>query len=262
MARHIDAYMNGVPISSVGDVTIQQVYEDAPTMEVLTGDRLNKPGQALLSIKRQTLRVTLEVAIKEIKDLVNRSRIIERLSEWCTGSILELSTRPDRRLHVICTAYPTLNQVRDYTARARIEFTAFYIPFWEDITAEVVTQSAVSGTAQVNIWVPGTADTVLDLTATLQSGTPGTFRITASSTGDFIALGNLDDAYDGNTTNITFTHDERDNLVLKMNNTSINKYRTGRSTDDLTLKPGANTLSLITYATSYDITFTYRGRWL
>ena len=65
MPRHIDAWMDGVGIASVGPILIRQVREDPPVMEIQTGERPGRYGQRVLSKKRQSLKVTLECNVRE-----------------------------------------------------------------------------------------------------------------------------------------------------------------------------------------------------
>ena len=45
MPRHVEAWIDGVALSSVGPFLIQQVYEDAPALEITEGERPGRSGQ-------------------------------------------------------------------------------------------------------------------------------------------------------------------------------------------------------------------------
>ena len=56
MPRHVDAWMDGVALSTVGPILIRQVHEDPPVLEIQNGDRPGGYGQRVLSKKRQSLK--------------------------------------------------------------------------------------------------------------------------------------------------------------------------------------------------------------
>lgn len=253
MPRHIEAYIDGVPLSSVGPVIIQQVYEDAPTLELTEGERPGRYGSRLLTKKRQSLKVTLEIAIRELFDLNTRARTMEAVAAWAKGSVLVLSSKPDKMLEVTCTAEPTLGAVRDYTATARIEFTAYNVPYWQDTDW---TSTAVSGTsATATLEIPGTVAAPVSIDVTPVSGTLTSLSVTAG--GATISLTGLT-ATSAHV--LTFERDVRDDLIIIYNGASQLSHRSAASADDLMSEPGSASISL-TANTSVTATFKTRGRW-
>lgn len=253
MPRHIDAWMDGVGIASVGPILIRQVREDPPVMEIQTGERPGRYGQRVLSKKRQSLKVTLECNVLELFDLGNRSRAVEELAAWAHGSILELSNHHGRRLHCYCSAEPSLGEVRDYTADVRVELTADTVPYWEDKTPTVVTMSGASGTG--NILIPGTVESPIVLTVEPTGGELTTFSVTAG--GSTVELSGLSVPADGL---LEIKRDVRDDLAITYGGASQLSHRSAASADDLMIPPGIAAFSF-TANVDCNVTIESRGRW-
>ena len=130
--RHIDVTMDGAALPS--GIIVQQVHEDPATMEILNGDRPGRDGQLVLGIRRTTRKVAIECLITEIHNLQTRAQKADALAQWARGTALAVNYRPTQVLHGHCTSYPSLTDVRDYTAPLRVEFTADVVPYWEDKT--------------------------------------------------------------------------------------------------------------------------------
>lgn len=261
MPRHIEIYIDEVPLSSVGPFIVQQVHEDPPAIELTEGERPGRSGLLLLSAKRQTLKVAVEVAIREVYDLPARAYHRENMTAWAHGllngqdggKVLRVSNHPERRLKVACTADPALGPVRDFTAVARAEFTAYHVPYWESIVPAYWSISGVSGSSSPII--PGTAPTPVLLTVTPSSGTLTTFTVTLN--GDFVALTGLSVSTGSS---LLFVRDPLDNLLINVSGSSVLSRRTPDSADDLIAAPGLNNLSF-SANTSCEIQARIFARW-
>lgn len=253
MPRHIDAWMDGVALSSIGSFLIKQVSENAPTVSVMSSDRPGRYGQIITSRKRQSLKVVLEVVILELHDLARRARLTEQLAAWAGGSVLELSNHRDRRLHVVCTGVPTVGNARDYNTAIRIEWTAFAVPYWENMTANTATISGRTGTG--TLWIDGTEQTPVDMMVTVEDGTLTNFLVTAA--GQRIELKNLN-VQKGS--ELTFSRDDRDDLLIRSGSEGLLSHRTAESADDLMTTPGSAYVEF-TANTACRVTFSARGRW-
>ena len=254
MARRIEAWMDGEALSSAGPFIIREVYEDPAALEILTGERPGGYGQRLLSKKRQSLSVAIEVMIRELFDLTARARHAEALAAWCRGSVLELSNRPERRLHCYCSAEPALGEVRNYTSALRVEFTADAVPYWEDVTPREATASG-SSSGSGTLWIPGSAATPVCVTVTPTGGSLTSFSVTVG--GQTIELENLSVAQNGT---LSFLRDARDDLSIMYSGASQLPKRTAESADDLFTEPGSAAYSF-TANTACTVTVSARGRW-
>ena len=245
--------MDGVALSTLGSILIQQVHEDAPTLEITEGDRPGRYGTLLLTRKRQALKVTIETALRERFDLALRSRLLEALAVWAQGSILELSNHPERQLHVKCTGEPTLGTVRDYTENIRMEFTAHAVPYWED---KVSSGIALSGSSKSGtLLIPGTVPAPVCMTVKPTGGALTSFTVTVA--GQQIALTGLNVPQNGI---LTFSRDKRDDMTIAYNSVSQLSKRSAASADDLMAAPGNAAVSF-TANTASTVTFSVRGRW-
>lgn len=256
MARHIEAVMDGVPLSAVGPIIIQQVQEPAADMEITYGARPGMNGQDIIARRRRSLKVTIDTAIRELFDLGRRASILQAMAGWANGTQLELSNHPGQFLAVKCRAYPSLGAVRDYTQKISIELEASEVPYWQDIVPVTGSGSGTSGT--VNLFVPGTADQIpVDLTFT-PSGTLTTLTVAVASGGVTRSITLSGMSISGA---VSLRNEAGDRLGIVTGSTSLLQYRSESSADDLMVPAGA---AQITWSANVSGTLSasVRGRWL
>ena len=253
MPRHVEAWMDGVALSSIDAVMIRQIHEDPPQLEIVTGERPGRYGERLISTTRKSIRVVIEVVIRELFDLGKRTRIQERLAAWTMGSVLELSNHPGRRLRVTCSAQPTLGDVRDYTQSLRMEFTAHAVPYWEDAGRTQLTLNGSKNSGK--LFIPGTVRTPVSLSIRPTGGKLTAF--TATVEGMSIALNGLSVAQDEE---LRFERDVRDDLAIVQGGASRLSRRSAESADDLLASPGRAAVGFAAN-TQCTVTFSVRGRW-
>lgn len=248
MARHIDAWMDGIELASVGPVLIKEVHEDAPSLNVQYDDRAGRSGQMVSIRKRTSVRVAIEMQIRELFDLARRSHVCEDIARWAEGSVLELSNHPGRQLHVVCTAEPALGEVRDYTSSIRVEFEASVIPYWEDKSPNTITVPATGSSGLLNA---GSVEAPVILEVT-PSGTLTAFSVTAA--GQTISFTGLNVTAQQK---LIIGRDALDNLTAMVGTASQLSKRTAISADDLLIAPG---VSQISYTANVACTVTARVR--
>lgn len=256
MARHVDAWMDGVRLADLGAILIQDVNEPTADQEITYGNRPGRAGRDVLVNKRRLLRVSIEIAIRELFDLKKRTAILQAVAGWANGSILELSNHPGQRLHVRQKAAPALGKVRDYTTVMDIDFEASVIPFWEELLPVTISRSGATGSGQMQI--PGTVDQVpIEFTFT-PSGTLTALTVSVASGGvtQQIQLTGL-----SVTGAVVFGRDADDRLTIMRGSTSLMRYRTQESADDLLIPCGNATVSFIANVSGTGV-FSARGRWL
>lgn len=253
--RHLEAWMDGVALSSVGAIILSEFYDDAPTLEITAAPIPGRYGQRMTARNRTELTVSLAVYVRNLHDLPTRTRTVEALAKWASGSILEVNSRPGRRLHVTGTSIPAVGATRNYAQEIRMEFTAYEIPYWEDV---MEAQGSATGTTDdITLFVDGTApDTPLLVTVT-PSAAALTSCTLAIAGGDAIALTGINIAAGSS---LVIGVDEADRMKAMSGTTSLLRYRTGA--DALRVKCGqTSTLSFETN-TSCAVTVAARGRWL
>jgi len=257
MARHVDAWMDGVRLADLGAILIQDVNEPTADQEITYGNRPGRAGRDVLVNKRRLLRVSIEIAIRELFDLKKRTAILQAVAGWASGSILELSNHPGQRLHVQQKAAPSLGKVRDYTTVMDIDFEASVIPFWEEILPVTLSSSGATGSGQLQI--PGTVDQVpIEFTFT-SPGTLTTLTVTVACGGVTQQIQLTGMSISG--PSITFGRDADDRLTIMNGSTSLMRYRTQESADDLLIPCGNATVSFSANVFGSGV-FSARGRWL
>lgn len=263
MPRHIEILLDSIPLSAVGPYLVQQVHEDAPTLELTTGDRPGRSGQLLVARHRSELKVSVELQIRERFDLARRAYYVERLAAWANGLLavspsprhrLELSNHAGRRLNVVCSADPAPMEARNPASLIRVEFTAHEIPFWEDQTPTWLALSGASGSGQIT--VPGTVDTPVSLIVTPTGGALTDCSVTAGGTS--VALSGLNIPAE---TGLNLEQDIRDDLAITSGGASLLSCRSAASDDQLLVSPGTASVSF-TANTACNVAFYLRGRWL
>ena len=258
MARHIEAWMDGIRLGELGAIVIDDVSEPAAEMEITYGARNFRGGQTVQKRRRKSLSVTISAKVHELYDLKKRNAIRQAIAAWCDGSILELSNHPNQQLHVICKGEPGLGAVRDFNALLDIELEADEIPYWEEKTANSATGSGTTGST--TLLVAGTAKEIpVEVTFTPGS-TLAALTVTVACGGitKSIALSGMSVS---SGSSVVFGRDEHDRLTIKNGNTSLMRYRSAESADDLIIPAGRATVSW-TADVSGSITFRARGRWL
>lgn len=250
--RHIDAKVNGAAMPA--GIIIKEVHEDAPTVEIINGERPGRYGQLVLGFKRQSLKIAIECLITELHDLTARTAKAEALAAWANGTILELSNHPGRRLNVHLSAEPTLGDVRDYNSPLRIEYTADIIPYWEDKTATTQTIQGITESSGT-LTVPGTVKTPVSVTVKPTSSTLTDFSVTVG--GRTVTLTGMSVS---SIQTLYLERSDRDDLKIRRVSVSYMNKRTPESDDDLMVSPGSVAYSF-TANTAVDVTFSFKGRW-
>ena len=254
MARHVEAWMDGVALSSVGPFLLQQIQEEPPETEQTSYARPGMDGQWAGPTRRTALRIVLMVAIRELYDLPRRAMLAEALAVWANGKILQTSNRPGRRLRVRCTGAPALGAVRDYTQEMRVELTAWAPPYWEDEIAERLTLTGSTGSGTIRL--PGTADAPVAVTVTV---TPESALTDLSLTVGENTITLAERAVPADTP-LTLDRDEEDNLRITAAGVSQLRKRTAASADDLYCPPGNVEISFTANA-AVELDALARGRW-
>ena len=257
MARHIEAWMDGVRLADLGAVFVRGVDETAPEMDIEYINRVARAGRGIHRRKRRALQITIHAAIHELFDLKKRAEIRDAVAAWANGSTLELSNHPGKRLNVICLAEPGLANVRDFNSTLDITLEADVIPYWEE--KQITSASGSGSSGSTTLLIPGTASEV-PVDVTVASGNAiSSLTVTVSCKGvtKSIALSGMSSV----TGAITFSRDDQDRLQIMTGTTSLLPYRTAASADDLMIPAGRATVSW-TASASRSVSFSARGRWL
>ncbi len=260
MARHVEVFMDGVKLTDVAGILIQDIEEFAAEMDLVYGARLIRAGQDVQAIRRKSLKVSITFVIKELKDLARRNTILQEVCRWASGSVLEISNHPGQQLHVHCRAYPSLTNVRKYWSELKIELEADEIPFWEEklpVTRQLLQQS---DTGSGSLMIPGTALTPVNVRFVPAGGSLTSLAVTvvSGSVSKTITLSNLTV---GSGSPVDLMVDDQDRFVIRSGSYNLLQYRTVDSADDFIVPAGLVSFSWEA-SRGGNITASAKGRWL
>lgn len=249
--------LNGIQLDEVDPaVLVLGVAEEAAARQQTAVNQW-AVGQRLTANRLNYIDVTVTFAVRIKKsDMQGHTRVFGAVSRWAnTGGYLTASHRDGQRIRVACVGISRLADPVKWETEYTITFRAYERPFWEDVREWVDT---VSGTTFVHkLPARGTQPTQLDLY--LKNTTSGIMNtLTVSTDEDEMEF---EDLSLGPGKILAITHSETGLLVIKNStNTSLMTARTLESSDDLTLRPGLNTIT-VTAQCAAEATFRYRGRW-
>ncbi len=251
--RKLEAWINGVPLSGVGRILIQDIADNVPETEITYGDSPDRMGQRLLARRRLSRRVNIEFAVRELTDLAARAAAVDRVNAWAQDGILEVGHRPGQRLRVICSARASIQKPRDYTEAFTVSFEAVW-PYWEDASPYITEMSGASGSGVLINY--GTMDSYVSASVTPQSAALTALTLTVGSTS--FSLTGLNVAAG---TALTIGYDERGLLLIRAGNVGLLGCRSEQSSDDMAAAPGRNSVSF-TANTACSVRLEVRGSWL
>ena len=235
------AALNGVQLDELyGRIVIRGIELGATEESVDTVSMLGGAGQRILRTHAETMTVTVKWAMDVPKDdLITRRRIYEDVCKWARQKgWLMVNYMPERRLYVDTVKFSGA-ELFNWTDEYEITFTAYSVPFWQDIVPESISKASVSS-ASFNMMIPGQYKTVADAEFTNTSGSSiATFSITVD--GNTIALTGLTLA---NNKKLSIYHEDNGILRIKADGTSVYDKRSAASADDLYAEPGTAAVSM------------------
>lgn len=176
-----------------------------------------------------------------------RSEVFDKIAGWAMGGgWLRTSTKPERKIRVICAQLPAEGDPMAWTNQYSITMRAYGVPYWQtDSKTSAKKTSAVNGS--VNLEVPGNTETVID--AEFENTSTGTINTLKISAGDSkIELADLGLAI-GETLVIDHSDNGQRNVIrIRIRNVggsyrSVLDKRTEKSSNDLTAESGTVSVS-------------------
>lgn len=230
-------------------ILIQGVEPGAGKDTIGTVSLWGGTGSRVTGRHRDSLDVTVKFSLDIKKDRYwERAEVFDRIMTWASaGGWLTLSQKPGRRLRVVAAQLPSEGDPLEWTNRYSITFRAYGVPYWQDVQ---VTRTGSSGSASASLTldVGGNTETAAEAAITNTSGaTVNTLTLTAGGSAmTFAGLG----LADGETLHIDH-EDDGLRCVLRIRiedaggtfRTALDK-RTPESSDDLTVTPGENAVTL------------------
>lgn len=233
--------LNAIDLDSVsGAILVQGIEESAGKEQITTANRAEHAGQRVTSRRRDSLDVTVRFSINIKKwEMMRRSSVFEAVCAWAApGGWLTLNYRPERRLRVVCAQFPAAGDQWNWTNIYTIVFRAYGVPYWQDCVPRHLVSDVSTGSTAREIYVHGSAETVLDA-AYRCSGTCSRFSLAAGSSR--ITLEGLS-MHAGQT--LALDHTEDGLLRIRVDGASVLDKRAAESSDDLYVLPGRAALTM------------------
>lgn len=240
MSRHTTIACNGADLATAVPLTmIQQITEEAADADTALSPRAGFFGQFVNGVQRRALTLHVDFVLRSLYNLAARASAQEAAAAWAQDGHITVNYRPGRWLRAFCAQRPALLAVRDYAQLMRATFTAYTVPYWQDITPTTVT---VTGTdASGSITPPGTLDRLpVAVTVTPTGGTLESCTLTVGDTRmifEGLAL--------PSGTPLRVSYDDDYILTITAVGSGAGSHRTEDSQDHLLAAPGrANALRL------------------
>lgn len=164
--------LNGAQLDELDERIIVAGIDEQAGRETLSAvSRFGGSGQRVTTRHRDSLDVVVRFGLRiKPRDLEGREELFEKVIAWAMGGgWLTVNYKPDRRLYVTCAQLPAAGDMVEWTNEYAITFRAYGVPWWQQETPVSVDVPSTRQASRV-IRVPGSADTVLDVTFTNLSG--------------------------------------------------------------------------------------------
>lgn len=254
MISRYDVSLNGVPMSSISQkILILDISYESPSINTETFTVAKRQGARIHRryIGRNTVRISFAI---RAYDTFERQEICKSVARWAkNGGVLQTNDKKGQQLRCVCDSFPTVTSALKWTDTIDVVFSAYVLPFWEEISPSSITLIGTS--ANGVIYVPGSIDGAMVEVSIKANGSLSTVNLRANNTE--MKLSDLS-VPSGQTIEISYN----DEIIqsIKTGNTSLLNKRTGA--DDLLANCGEmNTFSISANA-PVTATFKVRGLWL
>lgn len=254
MISRYDAILNGISLSRISaDILILDIGYQAPSLQDTTFTVAKRHGARTFRRYFDPAVVTISFEIHSYS-IRQRQAIRNAVCTWAKdGGTLKTNDRDGQFLQCVCSGFPSVESVRNWTDPLTIEFTAYVVPFWQETVPKTVSLSGTSGSADV--WVPGSVDGAF-VEANVKANDALT-NVMLAVNGRELTLSSISVA-SGRT--IVISYDTDGIQSIKVRSTSLLNKRTG--VDDLLANCGASNNFAFVSDASVDVTFSVRGWWL
>lgn len=232
MRTRYSCRLNGVDISDVDEsIILLDVVAQPPVSEIKTTALYGADGQRVGRRNINSMSVEIKFEIHE-KDIERRAYVMERVAKWAYGGgELTIRERPGRRLNVVCESFAALDALK-WTSAMTIVFTAFEIPYWEDVNPETAT---VNGDGEATIYAPGFA-AAARISATVKNTGESTITAVELTAGETkIKWDGLEIPAGGV---LEVGYDDKAVFYAKVDSQSVLGKRTAESSDELRMEAG------------------------
>lgn len=254
MISRYEVCLNGISLESISeDIVVLDVHYSSPAFQDETVSIVKRDGARFLNRKIDSASVSISFEIHSYP-IRQRQAICNAVCAWAKdGGILTINDRQDQFLKCICSQFPIIESVRNWTDPLTVEFTAYIIPYWQDKNLHTL---SLTGTAETgSLWIPGSVNNIVVEADVLANA--GLTSVSLTANDRTISLSGLSVA-SGKT--IVLSYDSEMIQQIKVDSTSLLNKRSGA--DDLLVDCAKlNSLSFEADA-SATVTFKVRGGWL
>lgn len=252
--------LGGTQLDSLDNRILISGIDEAAGKETISAVSVGgADGQRITNRRRDTLDITIKFTMNiKNSDMAARSTLLDKVNKWAQpGGVLTVGHRSGKRLNVVLAQAPGGGDMFNWTNEYTIVFRAYTVPYWEDVTATSA-EMTQDDTGTGSITVPGSANTVADVTIVNKSGdTLDAVSLTINNC--IIGFSGLGLANNGSLVIDHVTAGGVYAMRAKIGTTSVLAKKTGA--DEFVLKPGANSISW-TAGGDVAITVSARGRYL
>lgn len=254
MISRYEVTLNNVPLGGISPhILITDIRYTAPAIDNETFTVAKRQGARIHRRYVGKATVSIDFAIRAY-DTRERHEICNRVAQWAkNGGVLWTNDRPGQRLRCVCDVFPVITSALKWTDTLSITFTAYALPFWEEIIPAMLTFTGTSGKG--SLYVPGNVDGAM-IEATIKANAAlSTVTLKANDTS--LTLSGLS-VSSGQTIAIAYNDDMIQSI--KVGSTSLLNKRTGD--DDLLANCGEVNAVSVSANASVSVTFKARGLWL
>lgn len=139
-------------------IRVTDVVELRPDFTHDTKERLGFPGSFLVRSHLKGRKVRVQFALLT-SDIAQRTAVLSDITAWALGGkYLKIGDRPGQQLRVVCTELPTTTSKRKWTDLCEMTFSAFAVPYWEDVAG--VSAMATGTELRFSLSGPGNVEKV------------------------------------------------------------------------------------------------------
>ena len=253
MISRYEAVLNGQPLSAISaDILILDISYPPASIDFSTYRGAKRHGNRVYRQYVDHLDVIITFAIRAY-NTQKRQTICNAVQQWAkNGGILQTNDHSGQRLRCVLTTPPTIQSVLKWTDPISMTFTAYALPFWEEVFPSSLTLTGTSGSG--TLFVHGSADGAFFEVDVTPANTLTTLNLVAngrtlSLTGISVAAGTV----------VKVAYDDDMIMSIKAGNTSLLNKRSGA--DDLPIKSGERNSLSFSANTSCTVSFKGRGIW-
>ena len=251
MISRYEAILNGKALSAISaDILILDIQHPPVSIDFSTYKGAKRHGNRVYRkyIDHRDCVITFAIRAYDIRE---RQMICNAVQKWAKGGgVLQTNDREGQRLRCVLSQPPTIQSALRWTDTISMTFTAYALPFWEEIIPAEATLTGTSGSG--SLFVPGSADGACFEVDVTPNGTLTTLNLIAN--GKTLSLTGI-----SATGTVKVAYDDDMIMSIKTGTTSLLSKRSGA--DDLPVISGERNSISFSANVSCNVKFKGRGLW-